>query len=64
MIMEEKYILKCTRCLCGHWEMKITHIDTDGNLYCIRCAAYMKKVGGYDLIPFNAADFIYKFSKD
>ncbi|NLT94898.1 MAG: hypothetical protein GXW85_05085 [Clostridia bacterium] len=56
--MEELYILRCTRCKSIHGEVPITHIDTDGNLYCIKCAAYMQKVGGYDLLPFNVNQFI------
>lgn len=55
--MEEQYILKCTRCLSTHEDLPITHIDEDGNLFCKRCAAYMGKVGGYDLLPFD----VYKF---
>jgi late competence protein required for DNA uptake (superfamily II DNA/RNA helicase) len=61
--MEELYILRCTRCQSLHKDLPITHIDTDGSLYCKRCAAYMKKVGGYDLMPFDVYQFIEKLEK-
>ncbi|MFZ5945777.1 MAG: hypothetical protein ACOYVD_16925 [Bacillota bacterium] len=56
--MEEKYILKCNRCFVNNEDIEISHVDTDGNLFCKRCAAYMKKVGGYDLVPFKKEKFI------
>ncbi|MFZ7104301.1 MAG: hypothetical protein ACOWWO_16820 [Peptococcaceae bacterium] len=59
-MMEEEFVLKCARCCVNHAEMEITHIDTDGNLYCRKCSAYMKKVGGYDLLPFDVSQFLKK----
>lgn len=59
--MEELYILRCTRCHSIHEDMPISHIDADGNLYCKRCAAYLQKVGGYDLMPFDVRQFIEKW---
>lgn len=56
--MEEKFMLKCQRCFLNHQDLEITHIDTDGNLYCKKCARYLKKVGGYDLVPFDVEAFL------
>ena len=61
--MEEKYLLKCIRCLAPHHQIPITSIDGEGNLYCIRCSNYLGRVGSYDLMPFKPGDFIEKNEK-
>lgn len=62
--MEFDNILKCKKCFITHSDLRITHIDDDGNLYCARCAAYLNKVGGYDLKNFDADEFIYIFTQE
>lgn len=59
--MEEQFILKCTRCFAKHEEIRITHIDSDGNIFCAKCAAYLQKIGGYDLSKFNVEDFLDEY---
>lgn len=59
--MEINSLIRCSRCLAPHEDIKITHIDEDGNLYCIKCANYLNKVGGYDLKHFNVNEFLDKF---
>ncbi|SMB96578.1 hypothetical protein SAMN00017405_2326 [Desulfonispora thiosulfatigenes DSM 11270] len=62
--MEIYDILRCNKCLVTHRDFRITHIDDEGNLYCARCAAYLNKVGGYDLNNFNAEEFIKTFERE
>lgn len=57
---EEKYLFKCSRCFVPHDQIPITSLDSDGNLYCIKCSNYLRKIGGYDLIPFRPSEFLDK----
>lgn len=61
--MEELYLLKCIRCCAPHAEIPITSIDSEGNLYCIKCSNYLRKIGGYTLAPFKPLDFLEKGSR-
>lgn len=58
--MEESF-LRCTRCLALPEDIPLTHIDDDGNIYCIKCANYLLKKGGYNLSSFNINEFLSIF---